>query len=120
MGYSGGVFSTFYKRPGSVLEVREGAGRGGVREGGSALLSSFVCQKPHTSASPLVGLTRGAAPALAGAVVGAGRGVQDGCVHSAICAFLFTAHFPGRQVFCGEVVAPMSGESGEGSVAASC
>lgn len=38
-----GFFSLFIKRPRSVLEAREVAGRGGVQEGGSALLSSFVC-----------------------------------------------------------------------------
>lgn len=59
MGYSGGFFSTFYKRPRSVLEAREVAGRGGVQEGGSALLSSFVCWKPHVSVSPLVEQMRG-------------------------------------------------------------
>lgn len=109
VGYSGGVFSTLDERPRSVRKAGgEERWRKG-RRGGSAALSSFVCE--HRAQRWGGGSARGSSCSLPCSWGHRGTRLRQGRAGSA-----FPPPFPRpRQLSAGK-----EGERGEGSVAASC
>lgn len=125
----GGFFPPFMKGRGLFggLEAREGEGRGGGRRGGSAALSSFVRElRAHRPPAGEGAPHWGQLLCLLMRALGRTRcpeGPGGSAVPGGSGGWCFHLPSPGKgslRAFCREALVPVSGERGEGSVAASC